>query len=525
MRQPYYYFLNRNRNGDGFSELKSSEIFVDKTGLIEEINRKISTKEKWICDSKPRRFGKTTAVEMLAAYYTKGNHSEPLFQGLNAMEGKTFYKHLNAHNVIYVNFSDYFGKGPVSREIEAFSSRMIKDLDHAFPGILEDTADLALSLDMICQATEEKFIFLIDEWDSIFRLRRGKEEEHEEFLEFLRTLFKDQSYLELVYMTGILPIKKYSTGSALNMFREYTMLEPRRLASYFGFTGSEVAKLCGKQNRLTLEELKEWYDGYDMGDKEAVYNPKSVAEALTEGKCCDYWNKTGGYSELEEYITKDFDGLGEAVTRMLAGEAVEVNVFGFSNDLDSFQNKDEVITALIHLGYLTSEGGKVRIPNREIAEEFANSVKKLSWGTVTELLRQSRELLAATCNREADRVAALLESVHDDMHEFKEYNNEHTLKCVIHLAYYAAQDAYRLRFEENAGKGVADCLMYPKRRGIPGIVLELKYNRSAEEAVEQIRRKEYAREMTGAADNVLLVGINYDKSSKRHQCVIEEIHL
>lgn len=351
------------------------------------------------------------------------------------------------------------------------------------------------------------------------------EEKHEEFLEFLRTLFKDKSYLELVYMTGILPIKKYSTGSALNMFREYTMLEPRRLASYFGFTGSEVAKLCGKQNRLTLEELKEWYDGYDMGEKEVVYNPQSVAEALTEGKCCDYWNKTGGYSELEEYITKDFDGLGEAVTRMLAGEAVEVNVFGFSNDLDSFQNKDEVITALIHLGYLTSEGGKGRIPNREIAEEFANSVKKLSWGTVTELLRQSRELLAATCNRKADRVAALLESVHDDMHEFKEYNNEHTLKCVIHLAYYAAQDAYRLRFEENAGKGVADCLMYPKRKGIPGIILELKYNRSAEEAVEQIRRKEYAREMTGAADNVLLAGINYDKGSKRHQCVIEEIHL
>ncbi|MDE6517253.1 MAG: ATP-binding protein [Acetatifactor sp.] len=456
--------------------------------------------------------------------FTRGIHTEELFRGLKAMEGRTFYQHLNAHNVIYVNFSDYFGKDQSAAQgIASFSSNMIKDLNQAFPDILGDIGDLALALDMICQVTGEKFIFLVDEWDCIFRLRRGKKEEQEEFLEFLRTLFKDKSYLELVYMTGILPIKKYSTGSALNMFREFTMLEPKRLSPYFGFTEGEVAELCREQDKLSLEELKEWYDGYAMGEWEHIYNPRSVTEALTEGKCCDYWNKTGGYSELEEYITRDFDGLGEAVTQMLAGEETEVSVLGFSNDLDSFQNKDEVITALVHLGYLTCSEGKVRIPNREIAEAFANSVKKLSWGTVTKLLRQSKELLAATCGRDAAKVAALLESVHDDMHEFKEYNSEHTLKCVIHLAYYAAQDEYRLRFEEGTGKGIADCLMLPKRRGIPGIVLELKYNRSAEEAVAQIRQKNYAQEVLQVADKVLLVGINYDKGTKEHQCIIEEI--
>ena len=522
--KPYYFFLNRNKNGDGFLELLNSEVFVDKTGLIEEINSKISTKEKWICVSRPRRFGKTMALEMLAAYYTRGIRTEELFRGLKAMDGRTFYKHLNAHNVIYVNFNDYFGRDLSAREgITSFSSKMIEDLNHAFPDILGDTEDLALCLDMICQVTGEKFIFLADEWDCIFRIKKGKKEEQEEFLEFLRTLFKDKTYLELVYMTGILPIKKYNTGSALNMFREFTMLEPKRLSPYFGFTEDEVTELCRKQNKLSLEELKEWYDGYVMGEWGHIYNPRSVAEALNEGKCCDYWNKTGGYSELEEYITKDFDGLGEAVTQMLAGEEAEVNVLGFSNDLDSFQNKDEVITALIHLGYLTYSGGRVRIPNREIAEEFANSVKKLSWGIVTRLLRQSKELLAATCSMDADRVAAMLESVHDDMHEFKEYNSEHTLKCVIHLAYYAAQDEYRLRFEECTGKGIADCLMLPRKRGVPGIILELKYNRSAEEAVAQIRQKDYAREVLQFTDKVLLVGINYDKGLKRHQCIIEEI--
>lgn len=524
MQQPYYYFLNRNKNGDGFLELLNGEIFVDKTGMIEEINSRISTKEKWICVSRPRRFGKTMALEMLAAYYTRGICAEGLFRGLKAMDGRTFYRHLNAHNVIYVNFNDYFGGDMSASEgIASFSSKMIDDLNHAFPDTLGDTKDLALGLDMICQVTGEKFIFLADEWDCIFRIRREKKEEQEEFLEFLRNLFKDKTYLELVYMTGILPIKKYNTGSALNMFREFTMLEPKRLSPYFGFTQDEVEELCRKQKKLSLEEVKEWYDGYVMGEWGNIYNPRSVTEALSEGKCCDYWNKTGGYSELEDYITKDFDGLGEAVTQMLAGEAVEVNVLGFSNDLDSFHNKDEVITALVHLGYLTYSGGRVRIPNREIAEEFANSVKKLSWGTVTKLLRQSRELLAATCSKDADKVAAMLESVHDDMHEFKEYNSEHTLKCVIHLAYYAAQDEYCLRFEEGAGKGIADCLMLPRRQGIPGIILELKYNQSAQEAIAQIRRKDYAQEVLRVADRVLLVGINYDKGTKRHQCVIEEI--
>lgn len=523
--RPYYFFLNRNKNGDGFQELRNGEIFVDKSGLIEEINRKIATKEKWVCVSKPRRFGKTMALEMLAAYYTKGIHTEDLFRGLKAMEGKTFYKHLNAHNVIYVNFNDYFGRDQSAGEgIAAFSANFIEDLNHAFPGILEERKDLALCLDMICQVTGEKFIFLADEWDCIFRVRRDKEEEQEEFLEFLRVLFKDKTYFELVYLTGILPVKKYSTGSALNMFREFTMLEPKKLSPYFGFTEEEIEELCRKQSKLSLEELKEWYDGYSMGDWGNIYNPRSVTEALNEGKCCDYWNKTGGYSELEEYITKDFDGLGDAVTRMLAGESAEVNVLGFSNDLNSFQSKDEVITALIHLGYLTYAEGKVRIPNREIAEEFANTVKKLSWGTVTRLLRQSGELLLATRRKEADKVAAMLEDVHDDMQEFKEYHNEHTLKCVIHLAYYAAQDDYCMQFEVGTGKGIADCLMLPKRRGIPAIVLELKYGQSAEKAIEQIKQRNYAAQALKVTDRVLLVGINYDKKTKKHQCMIEEIY-
>lgn len=523
MSNNYFFFLNRRNSTDGFRESIHGKYFVDKSLLIDVLNSRISTKEKWICVSRPRRFGKTMNLEMLSAYYTKGVQSDDLFRGLKIKEKLSYYQHLNGHNVICMNFSEFFdNEKSASCGIGMLSERLKKDLDKAFPGIIDEKEELALCLDMVEQSTGEKFIFLIDEWDSLLRLRKGKRQEQEEFLNFLRILFKDKSYVELVYMTGILPIKKYNTGSALNMFREFTMLEPKKLGDFFGFSEAEVQMLCRKNQEVLPETLKEWYNGYHMPGAGAVYNPCSVVEALGENVCRDYWNKTGGYSELEEYITKDFYGLGDTVVNLVAGEAQFVDVLGFSNDLDSFQDKDEVLTALIHLGYLTYENGFVRIPNREIQEEFVNTVKKLSWGTVSRLLLQSRELLAATIRQDADKVAQMLESAHDSMQEFKEYNNEHTLKCVIHLAYYAAVDDYEMRYEAVAGKGYADCIMIPKKPHKPGIILELKYNKSAEEAIAQIRRRDYLMVLEDKCKEVLLVGINYEKSSKKHECMIEK---
>lgn len=466
------------------------------------------------------------ALEMLAAYYTKGIEADELFQGLKIAGKNSYDKHLNAHNVILINFNDYFDdRHNVKEGIAKLSERLISDLNIEYPGVITVEDDLSLSLDMICQATGEKFIVLVDEWDCVFRIKKGDKKEQEEFLGFLRHIFKDKVYLELVYMTGILPVKKYNTGSALNMFREYTMLEPKKLAPFFGFTEAEIRDLCNDETEISLEELKEWYDGYNMPGIGDIYNPRSVVEALRENECGDYWNRTGGFSELEEYITMNFDGMGEMVSRMAAGEDVPISVVGFANDLDSFQDKDEVFTALIHLGYLTYEDGVVRIPNRELMTEFADTIKKLSWGTVSYLLNQSRELLKATLAGNGERVAQMLGNVHDDMEELKEYNNEHTLKCVIHLAYYAAMDDYEMKYEVTSGKGYADCIMIPRKKGLPGVVIELKYNKSPEEAIEQIKRRDYIRILKEKVKNILLVGINYDKKSKYHQCLIEAMRV
>lgn len=521
--KPYKYFLNRNNCTIGFQESRNGQFFIDKSMLIEFINSKISTKEKWICVSRPRRFGKTMALEMLFAYFTKGGNADSLFDGLKIKNSRSYYQHLNCHNVIYMNFSEFFENTSLtSGGIAEITRRLISDLNQDYPSLLDGVSELSLALDMIQQSYGAKFIFLIDEWDSIFRFKKGEKKEQEEFLNFLKLLFKDKTYVELVYMTGILPIKKYNTGSALNMFREYTMLAPKRLSPFFGFTKEELLPIT-LNTEITLDELTEWYNGYCIEGQGHIYNPKSVSDALNEGQCKDYWNKSGGFSELEEYINMNFDGLGEDVINLLAGTEISVNVLGFSNDLDSFQDKDEVITALIHLGYLTYQNGKVRIPNRELREEFANTVKKLSWGPVSKLLNQSQQLLRDTLHMNETAVATALEFIHDDMQEFKEYNNEHTLKCVIHLAYFAAQDMYHLSYEPNAGKGIADCLMLPRRPDLPGIILELKYNSSAQTALRQIREKNYIAAIPKDIRHVILVGINYDKKSKKHECNMEEV--
>lgn len=519
----YRYFLNRNISGDGFFEARKGEYFVDKSKLLLFTNNKISTKEKWICVSRPRRFGKTFALEMLDAYYTKNGDAEALFEGLEIKKTEGFYDHLNNHNVVSVNFAKYFENySPCDGGIKQFSCHLMEDLKKEYADIIEDDMDVSMAFDVILQEKGEKFIFLIDEWDSIFRYRKGKKKEQEEFLGFLTDLFKDRAYVELVYMTGILPIKKYNTGSALNMFREYTIIAPKSLGSFFGFSKEELLQLCQNNHKLSAEELTEWYDGYFIEAVGEMYNPKSVTEALSEGICKDYWSKTGGFTELEEYITMNFEGLRDDIINLLSGEKIPLNVVGFSNDLESFQDKEEVLTALIHLGYLTYRDGFAYIPNRELKEEFSATVKRLNWGIVSRLLSQSRQLLDATLQMNEEYVAQILEDVHDGMQEFKEYNNEHTLKCLIHLAYYAAADFYELFFEKPAGKGYADCIMQPRNYNLPGIVMELKFNKTAVEGIHQIEEKKYDHVFSNRVKEILLVAVNYNKKTKKHYCCIQK---
>ena len=366
-----------------------------------------------------------------------------------------------------------------------------------------------------------------------FREYQQDQTSQKKYLDFLRAWLKDKDYIAMAYMTGILPVKKYGSHSALNMFMEYSMTDPGNLAEYFGFTEREVSVLCEKYE-MSFDDVKTWYDGYKFivhrqsGDEYfSMYSPKSVVEAMLRHKFGTYWNQTETYEALKTYIQVDMDGLQNAIVRMLAGESIKVNVGTFSNDMITFATKDDVLTLLVHLGYLDYDGTKemVSIPNKEVAQEYVNVISTMNWHGIADSVESSRKLLEALWEGDADAVAAGIEKAHDEI-SILQYNDENSLSCTINLAFYFAREYYTIVRELSTGKGFADVCMIPRKRYVdkPAIVIELKWDKSAVGALDQIKEKQYGNALKDYQGNLLLVGINYNKTTKKHECVIETMH-
>lgn len=366
-----------------------------------------------------------------------------------------------------------------------------------------------------------------------FREYQQDQTSQKKYLDFLRAWLKDKDYIAMAYMTGILPVNKYGSHSALNMFMEYSMTDPGNLAEYFGFTEREVSVLCEKYE-MSFDDVKTWYDGYKFivhrqsGDEYfSMYSPKSVVEAMLRHKFGTYWNQTETYEALKTYIQMDMDGLQNAIVRMLAGESIKVNVGTFSNDMTTFATKDDVLTLLVHLGYLNYDGTKemVSIPNKEVAQENVNVISTMNWHGIADSVESSRKLLEALWEGDADAVAAGIEKAHDEI-SILQYNDENSLSCTINLAFYFAREYYTIVRELSTGKGFADVCMIPRKRYVdkPAIVIELKWDKSAVGALDQIKEKQYGNALKDYQGNLLLVGINYNKTTKKHECVIETMH-
>lgn len=380
--------------------------------------------------------------------------------------------------------------------------------------------------------TKFPFVILIDEWDCLFREYKHSEEAQKKYLDFLRAWLKDQSYVALAYMTGILPVKKYGSHSALNMFTEYSMTEPGDMAPYFGFTKDEVQTLC-ETYQMNYEEARAWYDGYGLiqhskdGDIcYSMYSPKSVVEAMLRHKFGTYWNQTETYEALKLYIQMNLDGLKDAVVQMLAGETVPINTGTFANDMTSFSSKDDVLTLLVHLGYLTydSENETVAIPNKEVSQEYIHAISTMRWHEVMDAVQASRKLLQALWNMDADTVAQGIEQAHQEI-SILQCNDENALSCTINLALYFARKYYTIIRELPTGKGYADICYIPRKlyADKPAIVVELKWDKTAEGAIAQIKEKQYVNALKEYRGNLLLAGINYDRETKKHYCIIEKL--
>lgn len=517
-----------NPGSDSFLEALRSEVYVDKTGLIAHTNKCLNTKQKFICVSRPRRFGKSMALEMLAAYYSWGCDSKTVFAGLEIEKDETFEEYLNKYDVIFLNMQQFLIEAKHREVTEYLEQEVLDELGEEYGEYFKGKdLGLAAALRRIYAKTKKKFVFLIDEWDCIMRERQEAEEMQRQYLDFLRNLLKDQVYVALAYMTGILPVKKYGEHSALNMFWEYSMTDQKALEEYTGFTDDEVKALCLRFD-MDFAETGNWYDGYLFTRYRHVYNPRSVVEAMSCRRFSNYWVSTEVYDALKIYMDMDFDGLRGDIVQMLGGGRVRVNTRSFRNDMRNFSTKDDVLTLLVHLGYLAydSEKKEAFIPNKEIIEEFENAMSTGGWQEVMRILKASEKLLEDTLACNESSVAEGLDRAHTEVASILSYNDENSLGCAIGLAYFSARKDYRMIREFPTGRGFADVVFLPlPHTGKPALVVELKYDGSACAAIRQIKEKRYTQALEGYAGEILLVGINYDKgkAGKMHDCRIEKV--
>ena len=511
-----------NPSAESYRMAVNSKIYIDKSMLISVTNECINTSQRFVCVSRPRRFGKSITADMLCAYYGQED-TENLFKALKISGSQEYKKYLNKFQVIHLNMINFTDKqDSLAGSLDYLQKRLLHELKSQFSEVdCFDWNDLPSVLEDIYNAVHVKFVFVIDEWDCIFRRNKNDTESQTLYLDFLRSLLKDKVYVALAYMTGILPIKKYGEHSALNMFKEISVADAGIYAEYTGFTEEEVKRLCIKYE-MDFDEVKRWYDGYNVNDI-SIYNPKSVVEAMLSKEIGNYWTQTETYEALKEYIQANFDGLRDKVVQLIANEPVKVNILKFQNDMTNFGSADDVLTLLIHLGYLTYNKAdrSCYIPNEEVRQEFINCIEDGGWENVMSAIRSSEKLLEDTLKGNEKAVGNSLRELHYQNTSLLTYNNENSLSCLLSLAYYSAKKYYNIFRELETSEGFADLVFIPlKHCDKPAMLVELKYDKSADTAIRQIKEKRYHGALTEYLDKLILVGINYDKNTKEHTCRI-----
>jgi len=506
----------------------NSKIFVDKSLFIKKISEFVNTDSRFICVSRPRRFGKTRINKIMTAYFSKGCDSLPLFENLQIAHEPCFKENLNKFNVLSLDMGFFYNNAEDKNDVlKNLRIQLLKDFRKEFPEIdFDDQVSIAEMIMEVYDKTSTQFVIIIDEYDTMIR-EKVSAEMIEKYRGFLNSLFKSEPLspaIALAYLTGILPIMRDKVQSKLNNFTiQSTMLMPWGFEEYFGFTKDEVVGLCNEYN-MDFSECENWYDGYRIGNID-IYNPNSVVTAMLAGEFENYWQKTGSYEAVSDYIKLDFDGIKSDVVSMMTGNEIAVNVKNFRNLLSEINTRDDVFTYLIHLGYLNynKETKLCRIPNKEIREEWEAAIEDSeNFSKITAMIKKSEKLLKWTQLGDAERVAAALDEAHLTVADPLDYNDESSLKTAIILAYYTACSKYTIVKEFPTGLGFADIAFIPLNPADPAMLVELKYNKDADSAIKQIKDKKYPAGLENYLDNLLLVGVNYDKDTKVHECLIEK---
>lgn len=519
-----------------------SPYFVDKTLMLRELFPYVSAGNRHICITRPRRFGKTIMANMISSFFQKASDSSDVFDSLAISQVDDYRRYKNQYNVIRIDFS----KMPrncdsYTQYIERIEALLIEDVKEAFPQVKINEADAVGDiLESVFVQCGEKFIFVLDEWDFIFHRDFINEIDKEKYVAFLSNLLKDRPYVVLSYMTGILPIAKYSSGSELNMFAEFTMVNSPMFGEYFGFTDDEVDDLyrryiveCDRQHKeksVTRKGLRDWYNGYYTKSGERVYNPRSVVFALQFNNLANYWTSSGPYDEIYYYIRNNISDVRDDLALMISGESVTAKIQEYAATSMNLSTRDEIYSAMVVYGFLSYLNGKVCIPNRELMEKFDELlVKNESLGYVYRLAKESEKMLKATLAGDTLTMERILEFAHNTEVPLLSYNHETELSAIVNLVYLAARDSYRVEREDKAGTGYVDFIFYPYDTTADCIILELKVDHTPDEAIAQIIDKKYALKfmpkLAGQkiyTGRILAVGIGYWKESKKHSCKVEE---
>lgn len=516
--------------------------FVDKTVLLKELFPLVEEGSHYLCITRPRRFGKTVMANMVASFFSKGHRANDVFQNLQIYQDKDYEKYLNKYTVIHIMFNDLPRNcNSYKQYIDRIEETLIKDLKKEYPDMPIDDQNAVWDtlLEIYAEKQDINIVFVFDEWDFIFHQKFVTEDDKLSYLQFLRNLLKDRPYIALVYMTGILPIAKYSSGSELNMFAEFTMTTEQRFSEYFGFTDEEVDGLylryienCASTKMVTRDDLREWYDGYHTRKGERLYNPRSIVLSLSNNNTGNYWTSSGPYDEIFYYIENNIADVREDLALMVSGIPVPAKIQEYAATSMNLQTRDEIFSAMVVYGFLTYENGKVMIPNKELMNKFADMLKKeASLGYVHRLAKESDRMLRATLAGDTETMAEILELAYDTEIPLLSYNDETELTAVVNLVYLSARDNYRVEREDKSGVGYVDFIFYPVNRDADGIILELKVDHSPDEAIRQIKDKKYILRFTGklgeerkCAGRILAIGISYNKKQKKHACKVEVLN-
>ena len=531
-------FLNSIVPFEQYKDIVRTRFFIDKTALIDEIISSVAVdSQRYFCITRPRRFGKTVMADMIGAFFGKAADDKKLFDGLKIAKSRYYHEYLNKLDVIYIDFSR-MPRDCVSYEqfIGRIQDGINADLIKAYPQqMLTIQGAVWDNLQIVFEHTKNRFVFVIDEWDAIFHKSFAAEDDKKNYLEFLRDLLKGQAYVEFAYMTGVLPIAKYSSGSEINMFKEYDMATKEKFSEYFGFSDQEVDRLfdiyrqTAGNAKITREDLEEWYDGYHTAAGDRLYNPCSVICALTDNQISSYWTSSGPYDEIFYYVRNNTKDVRDDLVLMVSGERIDVKLQGYAATSAELETKNQIYSAMVVYGLLTYENGSVFVPNRELMEQFNELLlSKESLGYVYSLAKESKKMLKSTLAGNTDIMSAILKYAHDTESPILSYNSEIELSSIVNLVYLAARDKYRVKREDKAGEGFVDFIFYPERKGEDAFILELKIDSTPEEAILQIKNKNYVSRLQGKlgeklkyTGRILAVGISYDRKTKKHNCKVE----